>query len=184
MVAHDARSLPLAVLLSRAPSYIVIETYDPTIEDAFSRQLVVEDRMCAVEVIDTAGQEEFSTLRNQWIRGAEAFVVVYSVTSESSLRSIEKFWQAVQDVKKNSPPCIVVGNQIDRKLQREVTEAEGAALARRYGCEHVEASAKTSQNVLYPFAHLVSDVRKRRAAQEAEIEEEETATDCGRCFIM
>ncbi|KAJ7855469.1 hypothetical protein B0H14DRAFT_2353200, partial [Mycena olivaceomarginata] len=30
--------------------------YDPTIEDAYRKQFVVDDRMCFVEVIDTAGQ--------------------------------------------------------------------------------------------------------------------------------
>lgn len=32
------------------------QTYDPTIEDAYRKQLVVDNRMCFVEVIDTAGQ--------------------------------------------------------------------------------------------------------------------------------
>jgi len=35
-----------------------VETYDPTIEDAYRKQLVVDNRMCFVEVIDTAGQGE------------------------------------------------------------------------------------------------------------------------------
>jgi len=43
-----------------------VETYDPTIEDAYRKQLVVDNRMCFVEVIDTAGQEEYATLRDQW----------------------------------------------------------------------------------------------------------------------
>ena len=33
-----------------------LKTYDPTIEDAYRKQLVVDNRMCFVEVIDTAGQ--------------------------------------------------------------------------------------------------------------------------------
>jgi small GTP-binding protein len=37
-----------------------VETYDPTIEDAYRKQLVVDNRMCFVEVIDTAGQGECS----------------------------------------------------------------------------------------------------------------------------
>jgi len=34
------------------------QTYDPTIEDAYRKQLIVDNRMCFVEVIDTAGQGE------------------------------------------------------------------------------------------------------------------------------
>ena len=38
---------------------ICLQTYDPTIEDAYRKQLVVDNRMCFVEVIDTAGQGAF-----------------------------------------------------------------------------------------------------------------------------
>ena len=65
--------------------WVVFQTYDPTIEDAYRKQLVVDNRMCFVEVIDTAGQgmldernidanphhrisEEYATLRDQWVR--------------------------------------------------------------------------------------------------------------------
>lgn len=74
--------------------YFVCQTYDPTIEDAYRKQLIVDNRMCFVEVIDTAGQgehiplhsvhqhltsspEEYATLRDQWVR---------SVSSASSSR--------------------------------------------------------------------------------------------------
>lgn len=68
-----------------------MQTYDPTIEDAYRKQLVVDNRMCYVEVIDTAGQgksdpirplvvstlivasEEYATLQEEWIRCAMAF---------------------------------------------------------------------------------------------------------------
>lgn len=35
-----------------------LQTYDPTIEDAYRKQLIVDNKMCFVEVIDTAGQGE------------------------------------------------------------------------------------------------------------------------------
>jgi len=64
-----------------------VQTYDPTIEDAYRKQMIVDNRMSFVEVIDTAGQgehnltppstepvftpsllEEYATLRDQWVR--------------------------------------------------------------------------------------------------------------------
>ncbi|KAK7025931.1 hypothetical protein VNI00_015846 [Paramarasmius palmivorus] len=181
----------LNLLLSSSPKSMAIpfstETYDPTIEDAFLKHLNIDGRMCAVEIIDTAGQEEFATLRDQWIREAEAFVIVYSVTSENSFRGVEKFWQAIHRVKK-SPPFILVGNKMDQTLQREVKESEGASLARIYGCEHVETSAKTSQNILYPFVRLVSDIRVKRGEMETLLKDDTSKkmerTGCGGCAIM
>lgn len=40
----------------RPASSDILQTYDPTIEDAYRKQLVVDNKMCFVEVIDTAGQ--------------------------------------------------------------------------------------------------------------------------------
>ena len=52
------RGVLLAVDLCSFDTYFCLtkKTYDPTIEDAYRKQLVVDNRMCFVEVIDTAGQ--------------------------------------------------------------------------------------------------------------------------------
>lgn len=39
-------------------THALLQTYDPTIEDAYRKQLIVDNKMCFVEVIDTAGQGE------------------------------------------------------------------------------------------------------------------------------
>ncbi|KAK7017026.1 Ras-related protein Rab-26 [Paramarasmius palmivorus] len=174
----------LSCFLGQKRRYLqLLETYDPTIEDAFLKQMVVGGRMCAIEIIDTAGQEEYSVLRNQWIRGAEAFVVVYSIASEDSFNCVEKFWKLIHEVKKEPPPFILVGNMADKTSQREVLAAQGAALARLYGCELVETSAKSGQNVELPFTAMVSEVRRRRP-QVADTSIDGNHSGCGRCIVM
>lgn len=37
-----------------------VEMYDPTIEDSYRKQIVVDGQACLVDVLDTAGQEEFT----------------------------------------------------------------------------------------------------------------------------
>jgi GTPase KRas protein len=59
------------------------QTYDPTIEDAYRKHLVVDNKMCFIEVIDTAGQgtpigvsidiiscsaDDYAPLQDQWVR--------------------------------------------------------------------------------------------------------------------
>ena len=48
----------------------IVQTYDPTIEDSYRKQVVIDDQSCVLEVLDTAGQEEYTALRDQWIRYA------------------------------------------------------------------------------------------------------------------
>jgi len=139
-----------------------VQTYDPTIEDAYRKQLVVDNRMCLVEVIDTAGQEEYATLRDQWVREGQGFILVYSIASRSTFERLENFRQSMMRVKRQRPIFILVGNKSDKTGEREVAKEEGSALARSFGCEFIETSAKTSENVTLLFMNLVRALRQTR----------------------
>lgn len=170
----------------------VDQTYDPTIEDAYRKQLVVDNRMCFVEVIDTAGQGEclpllsFSYISNRCrgvcditrsvgavstlifqnptqshktLREGQGFILVYSIASRSTFERLEVFRQSMRRVKRGDPIFMLVGNKCDKTYEREVSREEGAALARQFGCEFLETSAKTAQNVERLFTNLVRNLR-------------------------
>ncbi|RFU72892.1 ras-2 [Trichoderma arundinaceum] len=158
-----------------------VETYDPTIEDSYRKQVVIDGQPCMLEVLDTAGQEEYTALRDQWIRDGEGFVLVYSIASRSSFTRIKRFYHQIQRVKESvasspsypgSPistanpqlpvPIMLVGNKSDRVTEREVSTQEGHALARELGCEFVEASAKNCINVEKAFYDVVRILRRQR----------------------
>ncbi|KAJ7777073.1 ras protein [Mycena metata] len=136
-------------------------SYDPTIEDAYRKQFIVDNRMCFVELIDTAGQDEYTTLQEQWIREGQGFALVYSIASRSTFDRLEVFYQSMQRLKGN-PVFMLVGNKCDKTSEREVSKDEGAALARQFGCEFIETSAKTAQNVERAFTNLVRELRRAR----------------------
>ncbi|KAJ7597696.1 ras protein [Mycena floridula] len=140
-------------------------TYDPTIEDAYRKRLIVDNRMCFVEVIDTAGQEEYATLRDQWVREGQGFILVYSIASRSTFDRLEVFRQSMRRVKRGDPIFMLVGNKCDKTYEREVSREEGAALARQFGCEFIETSAKTAQNVERLFMNLVRALRQTRGIE-------------------
>lgn len=140
-----------------------------------------------LEVLDTAGQEEYTALRDQWIRDGEGFILVYSISSRSSFTRIQKFHHQIQRVKESaaagsptypgSPlsqtmgnqgygpaPIMLVGNKCDRVTEREVSTQEGQALAKSLGCEFVEASAKNCVNVEKAFYDVVRQLRRQRAS--------------------
>jgi GTPase KRas protein len=139
-----------------------VETYDPTIEDAYRKQLVVDNRMCFVEVIDTAGQEEYATLRDQWVREGHGFILVYSIASRSTFNRLDVFRQSMRRVKRGDPIFVLVGNKCDKAYEREVSKEEGAALARQFGCDFIETSAKSAHNVERLFVNLVRSLRQTR----------------------
>jgi GTPase KRas protein len=142
---------------------------------------VIDGQSCMLEVLDTAGQEEYTALRDQWIRDGEGFVLVYSISSRSSFTRIQRFHNQIQRVKESSAsspsyagspisavapsapvPIMLVGNKSDRVTEREVSTQEGHALARELGCEFVEASAKNCINVEKAFYDVVRQLRRQR----------------------
>jgi GTPase KRas len=136
-----------------------VETYDPTIEDSYRKQTVIDDQPCMLEVLDTAGQEEYTALRDQWIREGEGFLLVYSIADRATFERVERFREQISRVKDTEPqsvPIMLVGNKCDKVNAREVSRDEGQALAQRLGCRFVESSAKTCVNVEKAYYTVVS----------------------------
>lgn len=143
------------------------EAYDPTIEDAYRKQTVVDGSVCHIEIVDTAGQEEYSTLRDQWVREGQGFILVYSITERRSFERIETFRQALLRAKARTPPLfILVGNKDDQTYERQVLKAEGESLAAQWGCEFMETSARTGHNIDKLFIHLILSLREVRDGAE------------------
>lgn len=97
------------------------------------------------DVLDTAGQEEYSSMRHSYCSMADCFVVVYSVTSRSSFEEASLMPGWMERIREDRPsPFVLVGNKKDLDGSREVSTAEGRQLAARYGASFVELSCKHS----------------------------------------
>lgn len=116
-----------------------------------------------LEVLDTAGQEEYTALRDQWVREGEGFLLVYSIVSRPTFDRIERFKNQITRVKDEpNVPTMLVGNKCDKADEREVSFEEGQALASRLGCQFVETSAKTCVNVDKAYLNVVRMIREQR----------------------
>lgn len=94
-------------------------------------------------------------------REAQAFVLVYSVTSRASFEGIGDYYKTLIRIKGGLDPIfILVGNKSDQLHEREVSIEEGAALARRLRCPFLETSAKRNINIHKVFEEIVCSLRK------------------------
>ena len=83
---------------------------------------MIDDEVALLDVLDTAGQEEYSAMREQYMRTGEGFLLVYSITSRQSFEEILTFQQQILRVKdKDYFPIIIVGNKCDLDNEREVS---------------------------------------------------------------
>lgn len=76
-----------------------VEDYDPTIEDSYIQHVEVDRQVCVLDVLDTAGQEEFSALREQYMRKGDGFLIVYSVIDPNSFKNTRQFYNQILRVK-------------------------------------------------------------------------------------
>ncbi|KAF8930742.1 Ras GTPase ras2 [Dissophora ornata] len=137
-----------------------IEAYDPTIEDSYRKQVVIDGQSCVLEVLDTAGEEEYASLRDQWIRNGEGFLLVYSISERSTFERIKRFRDQITRAKgSDNAPLMLVGNKSDRVREREVSMDEGALMAKTLGCEFIETSAKALVNVERSFFDVIRMLR-------------------------
>lgn len=137
-----------------------VEEYDPTIEDSYRKQAIIDNESCLLEILDTAGQEEFTALRDQWIRDCEGFYIIYSIISRSSFEQILKFKEQIVRVKDEyKSPVMLIGNKCDLEDKREVSEYEGYNLSEKFGFKFKETSAKNRINVEESFYDLVRLIR-------------------------
>merc|ERR1712230_235252 len=87
---------------------------------------MVDDETALLDVLDTAGQEEYSAMREQYMRTGEGFLLVYSITSRQSFEEIQTFEQQILRVKdKDYFPIILVANKADLEFERQVNSGEG-----------------------------------------------------------
>eukprot|EP01101_Sappina_pedata_P008219 TRINITY_DN450_c0_g1_i2.p1 TRINITY_DN450_c0_g1~~TRINITY_DN450_c0_g1_i2.p1 ORF type:complete len:187 (+),score=75.44 TRINITY_DN450_c0_g1_i2:39-599(+) len=138
-----------------------IDEYDPTIEDSYRTQVAVDGEVCFLDILDTAGQEEFSAMRDQYMRTGQGFLCIYSIASRTSFDEIRIFRDQILRVKDTDKvPLVLCGNKCDLESERQVSTAEGADLAKSFGCPFVETSAKARINVETAFFGLVREIRK------------------------
>jgi len=138
-----------------------VDEYDPTIEDSYRKQCVIDDEVALLDVLDTAGQEEYSAMREQYMRSGEGFLLVYSITSRNSFEEISTFYQQILRVKdKDFFPIILVANKCDLESERQVSTHEGRELAKQFSSRLIETSAKQRINVDEAFYNLVREIRR------------------------
>lgn len=139
---------------------VFVEEYDPTIEESFRRQVAVDNDTCFLNILDTAGQEEYKILQDQHIRGGDAFILVCAINSKATLDELKSIHERIVRVKDADPcPVVVAANKCDLP-DRSVQPKDIQEVAAQFGCKAFETSAKTRQNVDELFFEAVRVARR------------------------
>ena len=161
---------------------IFVEKYDPTIEDSYRKVVDVptswlngaaftpHSAMFAsgqasattsivLEIMDTAGTDQFLAMRDLYMRNGDAFLLVYSIDSLASFEALPPIYEQLMRVRSSSlgsVPILLVGNKGDLDSQRQVSRQQAQTLASRWRIPvAVETSARKNMNVSDTFMQLV-----------------------------
>jgi small GTP-binding protein len=169
-----------------------VQNWEATIEDAYRKTMRVgKGEVVTLEILDTAGQEDFSSLRPQWMTDKEGYIFVYSLVDKDSLEYLHSFVELLEMVcmgLPSAPPIVIVGNKKDLTdsdpRRRAVNPEDVARLI--HACEragesikaqrppgsedrhdgfsvlHFETSALSGEKVEEMFEVLVREIRERR----------------------
>ncbi|KAM9965776.1 hypothetical protein ACTFIR_005950 [Dictyostelium discoideum] len=109
-----------------------------------------------LDILDTAGQEEYSAMRDQYVRTGDCFMIVFSIDSRTSFEEVSQLKEHIERVKdRDDVPIIIVGNKVDLESRRQVSRIEADRLARSLRVPYIETSAKTRINIEEAFFTLV-----------------------------
>merc|ERR1712130_542971 len=116
---------------------------------------------------DTAGQEEFQALRDEWIRDGDGYLLVYSITLPHSFEELEMIRDRIlQTLDSETAPIVIAGNKCDLSDERRIDKAELDELALKWDCPAYETSAKTKVNTIECFYQCVREIKRHKAMKK------------------
>lgn len=148
-------------------------------EDAYQKQTIIDGHVGILDVLDTAGQvspsllnytpsplissqDEFTAMREQYMRGGEGFILVYTVTEKRSFQEIRRFKEMIDRVRNyEKVPIVIAANKKDLEHKRQVSTKEGELMAKEFGCPFFETSAALRHNVDEAFEEIVRCIRRK-----------------------
>jgi len=139
-----------------------LDQYSNTIEDFYTRRAYIDNELAEVDILDTAGLEEFKVVRDAAIKEREGFIVVYDVTNPETYQKLHHLYDLIKSFHPTKRmPAVIIGNKIDLP-GRQVQFDQGQKMANKYEGAFLECSAKTGENIEEAFAVLIRDIRKQR----------------------
>ena len=106
--------------------------------------------------MDTAGQEVFNAINENYYQQADCCLLVYAINSMKSFEKVKDYYVVkIKEKCKKDLKVVLLGNKTDLENEREVSKEDGRDLALANGYIFMESSCKDNYNVSDAFTALV-----------------------------
>ena len=119
---------------------------------------IKEGKTINMKIFDTAGQERFRTLTNNYYQKADGILLIYSIKDKDSFSTINNWITEIKTKANEDVVVFLIGNKCDLDKDREVSKKDGETLAEKYKIPFYESSAKLDVNVKNVFEELAQMV--------------------------
>jgi GTPase KRas protein len=162
-----------------------LEEYDPTIEDSYRKQYMVDGATYLFDILDMAGPEEYSAMLHGSYRIAHGLYMVYSITNRDSFTELEHYLTVAEQAKESDRfPVIIAGNKCDLESQRQVPKEEAEKYAEKRHAQYIETSAKTRHNIEEAFTMLARIIVEANEGRNGIPNKNKSNTKKDRCLMM
>ena len=120
--------------------------HDPTIEDRYKTTIQINNEEVTIELLDTAGEDGYQNMVDMWINNGDAFFLVFAINDEESFSILEKKREKIIKMKGKNIPVVLIGNKNDLNNEREIQFKDAKNLAKKWGIDYIETSAKNNFN--------------------------------------
>ena len=142
---------------------IIAEKFVFSIEDSCRKLVKVLGQQGVLEILNTAGTEQFTAMRDLYMKNGQGFVLVYSITAQSTFNDLQDLRDQILRAKDTDDvPLVLVGNKCDLEDERVIGKDHGRNLARQFNnCTFLESSAMAEINVNEIFYDLIRQINKK-----------------------
>jgi len=168
MVVGDGNVGKTCMLISYTTNSFPGE-YVPTVFDNYNANAIVDGTPVNLGLWDTAGSEEYNTLRPLSYPGTDVFVICFSIFSPLSFKNvIDKWYPEITQHMDSKPPVLLVGTKSDLRSKQSaidslkaageepITQEEGQGLKEEiFAHKYLECSALTQEGLANVFEEAI-----------------------------
>ena len=116
--------------------------------DFATKEVEIDNKKIKLQLWDTAGNENFSSIAKAYYMSSSLIVLVYAINNRNSFENIQKWVNDVINNTNENPKFLLIGNKCDlEKDQRQVTTEEAQEYAEDNDMKFIEVSAKEGTNI-------------------------------------
>lgn len=142
------------------------ETYKETVEELHRYRMKFNAMAVEIDILDTAGTNEFLAMRKLAVARGDAFILVYAVDNLESFEVVKSLRDEIKENNHREHYTIVVANKMDIGQEPLALKVNESVVCIDWEENFISTSAKTGQNIDIVFQLIEKKIKERVKLEE------------------